>query len=102
MQHLVSSIEAVFDKLNLKRIADWEAVGGRAGVGAPLESDIKPSPIWTEAQLGMIDGTAPKTLANGTQGKVQGQAAESAMARLTEYLDIEPFLPETPQETKGY
>jgi len=98
MDHLVSSIEAVFDKLGLKRIKDWEAVGGRAGVGAPLSAlnpveQAKPSPVWTDAQLGLIDGTAPETLKEGKQSVIADDAAERAMERLTGYLSVAPILP---------
>lgn len=44
---LVEALEDVFNRLGLKRVADWKAQGGHCGVG--VESDIKP--IWTDAQL---------------------------------------------------
>ncbi|KAG7528174.1 hypothetical protein FFLO_06367 [Filobasidium floriforme] len=96
MDHLVSSIEAVFDKLGLKRIKDWEAVGGRAGVGAPLATaESKPTPVWTDAQLGLMDGTAPVTLKEGKQSQIEDGAAERAMERLMGYLSVQPMLPES-------
>lgn len=93
MHHLVSSIEAVFDKLKLNRVKDWEAVGGRAGVGAPLDAHYKPEPVWTDAQLGLIDGTAPETLKEGKQNVIEEEAADKAMERLTGYLSVAPVLP---------
>ncbi|KAK7204369.1 pyridoxal phosphate-dependent transferase [Myxozyma melibiosi] len=50
-ENLVSALETVWKELNCKRVADWEAVGGLAGVGV---KDAKPvQPIWTDAQLGL-------------------------------------------------
>jgi len=95
MAHLVSSIEAVFDKLQLKRIKDWEAVGGRAGVGAPLALEDKPSPIWSDAQLGLLDGTAPIMLSEGRQSVIADEAAERAQEKLMDYLSVAPMLPES-------
>jgi 5-aminolevulinate synthase len=95
MAHLVSSIEAVFDKLQLKRIKDWEAVGGRAGVGAPLALEDKPRPVWSDAQLGLLDGTAPKMLSEGRQSVIADDAAERAQEKLMDYLSVAPMLPES-------
>lgn len=50
---LVAALEDVWNELELNRTQDWEAVGGRAGVG------IKDSPavenVWTAEQLGLTD-----------------------------------------------
>jgi 5-aminolevulinate synthase len=100
MQHLVNSIDEVFNKLALKRIADWEAIGGRAGVGAPLA--IQPEPVWSDAQLGLMDGTAPVMLKDGKKAVVEDEAARNAMIRLEEYLNVEPFLPETKEVGAGF
>ncbi|WVQ78567.1 5-aminolevulinic acid synthase [Cryptococcus sp. DSM 104549] len=82
--HLVSSVDSVFNKLGLKRIADWEAVGGRANVGIKGAPEIEP--IWTDKQLGLDDGSAPKRLAGGAKGVVFGEAVEVAQKRLTHLL----------------
>lgn len=50
--YLVESLETVWNELKCKRVADWEEVGGLAGVGV---KDAKPvKPIWTDAQLGFV------------------------------------------------
>lgn len=92
MAHLISSINSVFDKLELKRTADWEAIGGRAGVGM---GQVKPEPIWTDKQLGLQDGTAPEMLREGKKSVVESAAADEARARLTQFLSIAPMLPDS-------
>lgn len=85
--HLVSSINAVFDKLNLKRTSGWVAAGGRAGVGMPIP--IKVSPIWTDKQLGLEDGSAPLRLEGGKRSQVMDYAVQVAEKRLTHLLDAD-------------
>ncbi len=92
MAHLVSSINSVFDKLALKRVADWEAIGGRVGVGMGL---AKPAPIWSDKQLGLEDGSAPQMLREGSNIVVQAAAADEARARLTQFLSIAPMVPDS-------
>lgn len=88
--HLVESVDSIFKELDLKREPDWVAVGGRAGVGAPDATPIQP--IWTDAQLGLEDGSAPVQLANGTKSIVLGDAVKVAEKRLTHLLDVGPRL----------
>ncbi|KAK4687750.1 5-aminolevulinate synthase, partial [Tremellales sp. Uapishka_1] len=90
--HLVQSIDAVFKKLNLKRTQDWEAVGGRAGVGAPVP--VVSKPCWTDRQLGMEDGSAPLALEGGRKAEVKKAAADIAEKRLVHLLSIGPSLVE--------
>ncbi|WWD16157.1 5-aminolevulinic acid synthase [Kwoniella shandongensis] len=85
--HLVSSIDAVFNKLNLKRIKDWKAAGGRVGVG--MENAPKVEPVWKDQHLGLEDGSAPTMLAGGAQGVVRDEAVEVAQKRLTHLLGAE-------------
>ncbi|KAK9469714.1 pyridoxal phosphate-dependent transferase [Lipomyces arxii] len=48
-ENLVSALETVWTELGIKRVNDWAAAGGLAGVGV---KDAKPvKPIWTDAQL---------------------------------------------------
>ncbi|KAJ9127475.1 mitochondrial 5-aminolevulinate synthase [Naganishia onofrii] len=97
MQHLISSVDSVFKELKLKRTAEWEAVGGRAGVGMPLASARdEVEPIWTDAQLGLVDGTAPAMLQDGKNSEIETEAADAAMGRLNDFLNVAPFLPESP------
>ncbi len=85
MSHLISSINSVFNQLNLKRTSDWEAIGGRAGVGHPFA--VKPEPIWNDQQLGLRDGSAPRMLKGGKKIEVEREAEKTAKGRLTEFLD---------------
>lgn len=82
--HLVESIEAVFNKLDLKRTADWKAIGGRAGVGMETVTEVQP--IWTDKQLGLLDGSAPMRLEQGKKGEIRGEAVKVAHERLTSTL----------------
>ncbi len=46
---LVEALENVWNRLNIKRLADWEAQGGFVGVGV---KDAEPvQPLWTDGQL---------------------------------------------------
>ncbi|WVR05372.1 5-aminolevulinic acid synthase [Kwoniella sp. DSM 27419] len=96
ISHLVNSIDSVFKKLDLKRIRDWEAVGGRAGVG--IKDAIPVENVWSEQQLGLDDGSAPVRLAKGDQGVIRGEAVEVAQKRLHDFLgaDAGPALASIP------
>jgi 5-aminolevulinate synthase len=74
MDHLVSAVDQVFTQLKVKRVQDWKAEGGRAGVGMIDPETV--TPIWTDRQLGLLDGTAPKTLKNGEKGFVDTRAVD--------------------------
>lgn len=89
---LVESVDSLFNELDLKREADWVAVGGCAGVGEPGADAIKP--VWSDAQLGLQDGSAPVQLSKGTKGVVVGDAVKIAEQRLTHLLDVGPRLGE--------
>jgi 5-aminolevulinate synthase len=88
IEHLLSSVDAVFTKLGLKRTPDWVAMGGRAGVGMPIE--VKPTPIWSDKQLGLEDGSAPSILSGGKQGRIMLDAVKVAEQRLTHLLGQGP------------
>lgn len=89
MDHLVNATTQVFDKLGIKRRADWVKLGGRAGVGASADKEAeKIQPVWTDEQLGLLDGTAPKVL-NSTKGEkaiVDLRALREAQKRFDETL----------------
>ncbi|KZO89879.1 tetrapyrrole biosynthesis, 5-aminolevulinic acid synthase [Calocera viscosa TUFC12733] len=88
MAHLLTAIEAVFTDLNIPRESEWTARGGRAGVGLAHGSAGKVSPIWTDDQLGLLDGTAPRMiddLPNGRAG-LDERAAAIAEQRLEHLL----------------
>ena len=90
--HLVSSLDTVFNTLDLKRTPDWVAVGGRAGVGMPDALPV--SPIWTDKQLGLDDGSAPIRLEAGKKGEVRAEAVRIAEKRLTHLLGPGPAITE--------
>ena len=74
MDHLVSAVDQVFAQLNIKRVQDWKAVGGRAGVGMVDPETV--TPIWTDKQLGLADGVAPRTLRTGEKGVIDAKAVD--------------------------
>jgi len=46
---LVEALESVWSRLDIKRVADWEAQGGFVGVGVKDAAPVEP--LWTDAQL---------------------------------------------------
>lgn len=84
MDHLVSAVDQVFTQLNIKRIQDWKAEGGRAGVGMVDPETV--IPIWTDKQLGLLDGAAPKTLKNGEKGIVDAKAVDLTREKFVNLL----------------
>ncbi|KAK9319209.1 pyridoxal phosphate-dependent transferase [Lipomyces orientalis] len=54
-ENLANALETVWTELGIKRVKDWEAVGGLAGVGVKDTKSTKP--IWTDAQLGLAPVT---------------------------------------------
>lgn len=86
MNHLVNALDTVFETLKIPRLKHWEAVGGRAGVG--MENKAKSvEPIWTDEQLGLLNGLNPKTLHAGEHGLVNAEAMEDARSRFITLLD---------------
>ncbi|CDS14200.1 Putative 5-aminolevulinate synthase [Lichtheimia ramosa] len=51
IDHLVDSLETIWNRYGFKRVNDWVAQGGRAGVG--MANPPKVTPLWTDAQLGL-------------------------------------------------
>ncbi|KAG5720762.1 hypothetical protein E4T56_gene16939 [Termitomyces sp. T112] len=85
MTKLVRAVDKIFTELKINRAQDWKALGGRAGVGIPNAPE-KVDPMWTDEQLGLIDGTTPKTLTNGEKAFVDPTAASVARARFNKLL----------------
>ena len=82
MDHLVRAVNGVVDMLGIKRRSDWVKEGGRAGVGAEnVAQEVKP--VWSDSQLGLLDGTAPKVLssASGDKAIVDFRALREAQKR---------------------
>ncbi|KAI0796465.1 5-aminolevulinic acid synthase [Abortiporus biennis] len=69
---LAKAVDQTFTELGIKRTSDWKAAGGRANVGMPDAQPVQP--IWTDAQLGLTDGTAPKLLKEGDKRVVDPRA----------------------------
>ena len=75
MDRLVRAVDKIFTELNINRLADWKRIGGRAGVGLTSGTDeVHVDPLWTDAQLGLLDGTTPRTLKNGDKAVVDYNA----------------------------
>jgi 5-aminolevulinate synthase len=74
---LVRAVDQIFTELGINRLQDWKRLGGRAGVGLPGGTDDV-EPMWDDVQLGLVDGTTPKTLRNGEKAYVDALAVEKA------------------------
>lgn len=85
LDYLVKAVNQVFDQLEIRRMADWKAVGGRAGVGVEGNAEGK-APVWNDEQLGLKDGTAPTMLKDGNGGIIDPLAALHAQERLSHLL----------------
>ncbi|KAK7470910.1 mitochondrial 5-aminolevulinate synthase [Stygiomarasmius scandens] len=83
MDKLVRAVDQVFTELEINRISDWKVAGGRAGVGMGVDSV---EPIWTDDQLGITNGTTPRTLRNGQRFAVDPQGVAAARDRFNVLL----------------
>ncbi|KAJ9634816.1 hypothetical protein H2204_006049 [Knufia peltigerae] len=74
---LVDALENVWERLNIKRVADWEAQGGFVGVGV---KDAEPvQPLWTDTQLAHAAQVAePEVADEATEERVMPIAAAAA------------------------
>ncbi|KAG8681986.1 mitochondrial 5-aminolevulinate synthase [Ceratobasidium sp. 394] len=79
MDRLVGAVNETFDRLGIKREAEWKAVGGRAGVGMADEQVIEP--VWNDQQLGLLDGTNPRVLSHGATAQLGLHALRTASER---------------------
>ena len=74
---LIGAVDQTFTELNIKRLSDWKAAGGRAGVGLPATDATKLNgvePIWNDEQVGLVDGTVPRTLQQYQKAHVDARA----------------------------
>lgn len=81
---LAKAVDQIFTELGIKRTTAWKAEGGRAGVGMPNAAPVEP--IWTDAQLGLVDGTAPKLLKPGDQRPVDARAIAVTREKFNDLL----------------
>ncbi|OBZ86405.1 5-aminolevulinate synthase, mitochondrial [Choanephora cucurbitarum] len=65
VDHLVGSLESIWSRYGFKRIQDWTAEGGRAGVG--IQNAVEPTPIWTDKQLGLDKMVEEKVVSTTVQ-----------------------------------
>jgi 5-aminolevulinate synthase len=80
MDKLVRAVDQIFTELNINRTTNWKLAGGRAGVGMPNASDdIKP--IWTDEQLGLHNGTTPRTLRDAQRAVTDMKGVAAARKR---------------------
>jgi 5-aminolevulinate synthase len=86
MDKLVRALDTIFTELKINRQRDWEAVGGRAGVGVQGNDQAVPEPMWSDSQLGLMDGTTPRTLRTGEKPVVDAKAVAVARARFNTLL----------------
>lgn len=85
MDKLISAVDSIFTELQINRLKDWKAIGGRAGVGLPCTSD-KVEPLWTDKQLGLLNHTSPRTLRDTDQPFIDNKAVAVARARFNKLL----------------
>ncbi|EXJ79914.1 5-aminolevulinate synthase, mitochondrial [Capronia epimyces CBS 606.96] len=73
---LVDALEDVWQRLNIKRVADWEAQGGFVGVGVKDAAPVQP--LWTDAQLADAQAVSEPAADEATQQRVMPIAAAAA------------------------
>ena len=79
-KELVAALDAVWNKLNIRRVSDWEAVGGFIGVGVKDADPVLP--MWNDAQLGVVDESASPTQAQAIeQLKQEKQTVDQFMSQ---------------------
>jgi len=92
---VAKAVDEIFTELGIRRTSEWKAAGGRAGVGMPGAKPV--SPIWTDGQLGLSDGTGPKLLRTGQKGVVDTRAVRITREKfnhlLGPYVETAPASP---------
>lgn len=66
---LVAAMDDVFTELGLKRIADWEQIGGHCGVGGAAKLPVEH--IWTAKQLSLDDSDLHRSVVDPIVAPVQ-------------------------------
>lgn len=70
---LVKALDNVFTELGINRVGDWTKLGGRANVGVPEASTVKP--IWTDAQINIAGNQ--ETLRDGQEAVIDTAAVRA-------------------------
>ena len=110
IEHLLQAMDAVFTELSIKRTSEWQALAASSLTTIASEEDtsklmeIKQARailqllsthvgdglterLWTDEQLGLVDGSAPSTLVDNTDKPVlDEEALLVAKARLAHLL----------------
>ncbi|KAH9894730.1 5-aminolevulinic acid synthase, partial [Epithele typhae] len=81
---LASAVDSVFTELGIKRTSDWRKEGGRANVGMANPEPVVP--VWSDAQLGLLNGTAPKQLHTGQRPVISKQAVTITREKFDDLL----------------
>lgn len=81
---LANAVDAVFTELGIKRTSDWSKLGGHAGVGVPDPQPIEP--IWSDEQLGLLDGAAPSVLKAGQKPVIDAHAVNVTREKFDDLL----------------
>ena len=81
---LANAVDAVFTELGIKRTTDWAKLGGHAGVGVADPQPVEP--IWSDAQLGLVDGTAPSVLRAGQKPVIDTRAVQVTREKFDDLL----------------
>lgn len=73
---LIEALENVWQRLNIKRVADWEAQGGFVGVGVKDATPVEA--LWTDSQIAEAQTLSEPAADQGTEARVMPIAAAAA------------------------
>lgn len=73
---LVDALENVWRRLDIKRVADWEAQGGFVGVGVKDADPVQP--LWTDTQLSHAQAVPEPVADDATAERIMPVAAAAA------------------------
>jgi 5-aminolevulinate synthase len=76
--HLVEAVDAIWNKLGIKRTSEWAAGGGFIGVGEAGAAEE--SPLWTDKQLGIEQAAKEIKAAGNRNGGIMEALLEREMA----------------------
>jgi len=91
MEWLAGSVDKVFVRLGIRRKSDWLLIETTTNEVAKLlqgeQGNNKVEPLWTDRQLGLEDGTAPRQLVDSkSRSVVDVEASQVAKMRLAHLL----------------